>query len=244
MFKFFRRLRKKLFAENRPGKYLLYAFGEIILIVAGILVAVQIGNWNQNKKDINEEAVVLSRISEELGSNLERIDWFIQGFKRKDNAMDRVSMVFKGKPVETDSLFLGDIVVSATFGWTVQSLQHLIYDELNNTGKLALVRKIELRNSITELYNSIQVFEGTALARRSEYSNIVYYLVPKETELRLQTGLNTFEHKEITKAVLDSDLDSQIIFEQNRTRYLLNMWNTLKKSITKVKSEIETELDK
>ena len=49
MLKFFRRIRQKLIAENKVGKYLIYAIGEIVLVVIGILIALWINNWNEGK---------------------------------------------------------------------------------------------------------------------------------------------------------------------------------------------------
>ena len=51
MIKFFRHIRRSLINENRMGKYFKYAVGEIILVVIGILIALQINNWNENKKN-------------------------------------------------------------------------------------------------------------------------------------------------------------------------------------------------
>ena len=51
MIKFFRKIRQKLLVENRFNKYLLYAIGEIVLVVIGILIALQINNWNENRKN-------------------------------------------------------------------------------------------------------------------------------------------------------------------------------------------------
>ena len=48
MIKFFRKVRQKLLKENRFNKYVLYAIGEIVLVVIGILIALQINNWNEN----------------------------------------------------------------------------------------------------------------------------------------------------------------------------------------------------
>lgn len=60
MIKFFRKIRQKLLVENRFNKYLLYAVGEIILVVIGILIALQINNWNeqQKKKNLKNEYIV------------------------------------------------------------------------------------------------------------------------------------------------------------------------------------------
>ncbi|MGS2727548.1 DUF6090 family protein [Psychroserpens sp. BH13MA-6] len=51
MIKFFRKIRHNLLSEGKTGKYLKYAIGEIILVVIGILIALQINNWNENQKE-------------------------------------------------------------------------------------------------------------------------------------------------------------------------------------------------
>ena len=51
MIKFFRHIRQNLIMENKTGKYLKYAIGEIVLVVIGILIALQINNWNETKKE-------------------------------------------------------------------------------------------------------------------------------------------------------------------------------------------------
>lgn len=54
MIKFFRKIRQRMFTENKFGKYLIYAIGEIILVVIGILIALQINNWNEGVKQRKE----------------------------------------------------------------------------------------------------------------------------------------------------------------------------------------------
>ena len=56
MIKFFRKIRFNLLSENNTSKYFKYAFGEIILVVIGILIALQINNWNENRKNKITEA--------------------------------------------------------------------------------------------------------------------------------------------------------------------------------------------
>jgi uncharacterized membrane protein YgaE (UPF0421/DUF939 family) len=50
MLRFFRQIRQQLMAENKFSKYLMYAIGEIVLVVIGILIALTINNWNENRK--------------------------------------------------------------------------------------------------------------------------------------------------------------------------------------------------
>ena len=66
MIKFFRHIRQNMINQNRTKKYLLYAIGEIILVVIGILIALQINNWNENKKARQTEITLLENIRKDL----------------------------------------------------------------------------------------------------------------------------------------------------------------------------------
>ena len=69
MIKFFRHIRKSLIEKNKMGKYFKYAIGEILLVVIGILIALQINNWNENKKDRVAERNALIDLREEFVYN-------------------------------------------------------------------------------------------------------------------------------------------------------------------------------
>ncbi len=69
MIKFFRKIRQRLLTENKFSKYLAYAIGEIILVVVGILIALQINNWNTNKNNRIFELKMLNEISEALNKD-------------------------------------------------------------------------------------------------------------------------------------------------------------------------------
>ena len=70
MIKFFRSIRKALLDENKFSKYLLYAIGEIVLVVIGILIALQINNWNESRKIEREIESVISLLDDELTQNI------------------------------------------------------------------------------------------------------------------------------------------------------------------------------
>ena len=57
MIKFFRNIRQSLIMENKTSKYLKYAIGEILLVVIGILIALQINNWNESSDQISEKFI-------------------------------------------------------------------------------------------------------------------------------------------------------------------------------------------
>jgi len=69
MIKFFRKIRQRLLTENKFSKYLIYAIGEIILVVIGILIALNINNWNENRKAQKNELKILNQLNTDLKEN-------------------------------------------------------------------------------------------------------------------------------------------------------------------------------
>ena len=69
MTRIFRNIRQKLASENKAMAYLRYAIGEIILVVIGILIALQINSWNQSRLESIEEKILLSNLHDEFLTN-------------------------------------------------------------------------------------------------------------------------------------------------------------------------------
>ena len=74
MIKLFRKIRQKLLVENRFNKYLLYAIGEIVLVVIGILIALQINNWNDHRKETLEMHQYLAKIRDNVALDITVLD--------------------------------------------------------------------------------------------------------------------------------------------------------------------------
>ena len=62
MIKFFRKIRQNLLSEGKTGKYMKYAVGEIILVVIGIIIALQINNWNEDRKALKAAKIHLNNL--------------------------------------------------------------------------------------------------------------------------------------------------------------------------------------
>ena len=88
MIHFFRRMRQGLIDQERIGKYLLYAIGEILLVVIGILIALQINNWNENRKNRNREQVLLNQLYQEFTGDLQQL---------KDKTAQRSNIIISAK---------------------------------------------------------------------------------------------------------------------------------------------------
>ena len=74
MIKFFRKIRQKLLSENKFSKYLIYAIGEIILVVIGILIALSINNWNQKQQQKKVLNNIYATIKTDLQQDIKNID--------------------------------------------------------------------------------------------------------------------------------------------------------------------------
>ena len=86
MLSFFRRIRKSLVDSASAKKYLLYAFGEIALVVIGILIALQINNWNESQKEQGKIRIHAKSLIQDLEEDLYTIkdnrDWINHSHKR------------------------------------------------------------------------------------------------------------------------------------------------------------------
>ncbi|QCX38416.1 hypothetical protein FF125_08220 [Aureibaculum algae] len=148
MIKFFRKIRQKTLSENKFGKYLTYAFGEIILVVIGILIALSINNWNEEKKDKDFENEMLAQIQENLANDKKTLKKIKIIF---NNAISSSNKILELKKTEEniDSLkyWLADIIQFERFQPITNS-----YETLKSKG-LDKVSNKELRMLLGAYYD-------------------------------------------------------------------------------------------
>lgn len=150
MLKLFRKIRQKLLSENKFNKYLLYAIGEIILVVIGILIALNINNWNDEKKERNLEVKILKEIHSNLEHDLLEIQEDIGVMDSVDLASKNVIYFLKTQDEPTEE-FYDDVAI-------IKVAPHF---DPNKSGYELLVSKgVEivlndsLRGAISVLYES------------------------------------------------------------------------------------------
>jgi len=107
MIKYFRHIRQRLVIENRFSKYLLYAIGEIILVVIGILIALNINNWNENNKSKKDQHYVLTEVLKNLKEDAVLVDEIItQRQKTKIAVVSLQDFVNSSRTMDTELLQL------------------------------------------------------------------------------------------------------------------------------------------
>ena len=157
MLKFFRSIRRRLLDSGRLRKYLVYALGEIILVVIGILIALQINNWNEDRKNQQTQFKYLMDIKNELAQNVDLMERLVlQRFDRKMEGLEKAKAYARGDYEVKDTIeFLSDVSFGAVFGNGIEFLSSSVFNELLNTGNLQLITNDSLKLTITQYYHFV-----------------------------------------------------------------------------------------
>jgi hypothetical protein len=141
MIKLFRKIRQNLLSEGKNRKYFKYAIGEIVLVVIGILIALGINNWNENRKNSESEYVLLQKLKEENRINIESMKIDVIYRNELPDILQSFNSFLKIKDLKTnnDSLqyYLSDIFRSSSYTFTQSNLINYInlynssFSELN-----------------------------------------------------------------------------------------------------------------
>jgi len=149
MLRFFSKMRYQLAAENRVAKYLRYAIGEILLVVVGILIALQVNNWNHSRLERLEEKSILATLHSEFLENKKQLDNTTATYKGAMNA-NLILMDLIGKSTEElrkynlDSLFAASLP-SSQIVFSNNTVKNIV-----QTGKLDIITNPEIVTLINQ----------------------------------------------------------------------------------------------
>jgi Family of unknown function (DUF6090) len=133
---------------GKTGKYLKYAIGEIVLVVIGILIALSINNWNENRKDHIKERELLTNVKNTLTNNIEFIKEDIILQKSRIRSANLVLDAVRNKKAYYDSLSY-HIHTAPIF--PNPDLSFTAYESLKSTG-FDIIRNPVLKNEIMNLF--------------------------------------------------------------------------------------------
>ncbi len=171
MLRFFRNIRQKLLENGNFRKYFWYAFGEILLVMIGILLALQVSNWNENRKEQNRLANYYERIIEEIESDIPEKQAFLLRNQQIINLNKRsLSLIATGR---TDSLELLKFTLGALSTAWSSTLSYPVLDEFKSSGYLSKVQNTELKERFFQLNASIKSTSGLEAYLVDQYLNII-----------------------------------------------------------------------
>lgn len=146
MSRVFRRLRVDAIVRDRARKYLTYAFGEIILIVLGILIALQINTWNESRKSSIKEDVALRQIRADLVNDLAEMDWWID--ERVNSDVPYLARIYTK---DWDGVALDSLPLRGTRYFNFQPFASA-YHGIKSSDNLSTIKSDSLRESVIYYY--------------------------------------------------------------------------------------------
>jgi hypothetical protein len=156
MIKFFRKIRQNLLSEGKTGKYLKYAIGEIVLVVIGILIALSINNWNEQRKTNKREQNLLSALKQEFIHNQRELQTVIEINRNNIEGAGEFASILS--PKET---MLSDLEIAKY--WDKAFRQEAIFrpslgvlNEAISSGNLSIIKNTELRNMLSSFDAELQ----------------------------------------------------------------------------------------
>ena len=165
MLKFFRRIRQQLLTQNKLSKYLLYAIGEIILVVIGILIALQINNWNEGRKRSQTEVQLLQTMKQAIEYDIKQTKFYMEGNERVVKSCKIILNALDNDVPYHDSLSLH--FEQANQWWKVLISKHA-YENAKLYG-LDFIEHDFTRKQLSSLYEGLWSFAETLDERQAMY---------------------------------------------------------------------------
>ena len=168
MLRFFRHIRKQLMEQNKIRTYIFYAIGEILLVVIGILIALQVNTWNENRIQRNQESHYLEKLTEEMNGIREEAEYMLEFAELQQKHAQMV----------LESLQTGHMPDNATSGEMLIAIQHngwaphpnyvsTVWNELKSTANLSLIQNRTITDQAGKIYASID----RILSREDEWKD-------------------------------------------------------------------------
>ena len=254
MIKFFRKIRQNLLSEGKTGKYLKYAIGEIILVVIGILIALQINNWNNQRlanKQMNSflQAIKVDLKSDELVFD-DRIEYFNELAERKKNILKLSNF----DNLDIDSLFM---MIRPRF--SNYKINTTTFDKIKGSGITQISNNKELSENIYFYYtirvNDLKVWMdwdiqlSNLTANYFNYDNNIFELNIDGYNLDETDEIVNFQdkssrNKNLTKLLSEPTGRNHLKIEYTRKQRLADFFVDLKENTQILIKDIEIELNK
>ena len=229
------------------GKYFKYAIGEILLVVIGILIALQINNWNQQRLNAKKERIMLSEIKENLNEDLQSVANILEfnELKKKviDSAYIYLHMMNENPQLGREFSQLMPTITNYQFFEPTM----VAFNNLTSTGKIDIFQSDELRKKISAYYsrNDLDVVQEQLKETTQDYlNNLAPKMINKEMMFKItQREFDIINVKEI-KVHKDPQVLSGLFVMWNKTLEHNHLLLELEKVIKSLVHEIDQYLIK
>lgn len=154
MITFFRRVRQQLLSESKFSKYLVYAIGEIVLVVIGILIALQINNWNQNQLNKQKESQYYERLLEDVREEKAILEAVINYSYQVVHHAKKAVLVFENSPTASSNPIENLVDMYQASQLQDPNPASSTYKELIASGQINLLQNDKLKSTLMRYYET------------------------------------------------------------------------------------------
>jgi hypothetical protein len=199
MIKFFRKIRQKLLSENKFSKYFLYAIGEIILVVIGILIALAINTKKEDRETKVKELSYLSGIKSDLNLNLIELKSLIKTREKSVKSSKIILDFFKHKKdFLPDEFNYHSLNVQI---WYPFKKNDNSYQELINSGNFSIISNDSIKNLLLNMQLSYKQISAIEAHMQYDFENYMYPIYFSITDLEADISNYTFQVSKGTEGV-------------------------------------------
>ena len=158
MIKFFQRIRRNMLSQNKFTNYIIYAIGEIVLVVIGILIALQINNWNEIKKNKSIESEYLLELLEDYEINLKKSR---EVSARIEEVLPKLTGLLEQSALEQPRISVDSINDAFRFlnSMPAYSSTDRAYNNLIGSGDFKLISSPEIKTAIADYYKALDILK-------------------------------------------------------------------------------------
>ena len=214
---------------GRTGKYFKYAIGEIILVMVGILLALQVNNWNEIRKERAKESGYLERLKEDILSDQKQFDLNVDFYNQVFEYGNLAISYSNGEDLGATSNW----EVLAAFFYASQIWPIIpttsTYDELKSSGELSLIRSVNLRNNLSYYHGGGLNRYNHTVGIQPPYRKMVRGLVPTKVQnymwenchvtlndTQILKECDPYINEEVSKIILDELTKNKTLLEELR----------------------------
>jgi hypothetical protein len=240
MIKFFRTIRQKLLQDNKVSKYLIYALGEILLVVVGILLALQINNWNEKVKTRKQELVILENILRDLEKDKLGLKRIIDIRASKANSAKIMVSYYDGVAIEKPSDYY--FHWTNVLYWQFHHPRNVTFKELVNSGNVSIISNGKIKELLLDIDAS---YEELFEVRRHMYDDYAIYLYnPYSNIVDYGDGIEAWENSKTTRKLSESNIKAALKNKAIKNGFTLANFNNLllKDLDTKILESVELSI--
>ncbi|MEJ2088990.1 MAG: hypothetical protein P8Y69_11075 [Gammaproteobacteria bacterium] len=222
-----------------------YGIGELLIVIVGVLVALAVDQWNDQRRDRAEETEIVGRLITDLRADLERLSFGQDAISRKQVSLHRVysSLASPNERPKNLAAFLQDIVFGAGYGWSQARALRPTFSELVASGKLDLIHDTAIRTKVVEYYDADLTRQSRIDARKTGYPDLSYALVPRSTEYEAARDLSEAQIERVFTKLADPSSRDYIVAELNFAGFLREQFNLWEDECVELIKTLESYLD-